>query len=149
MNLNFEAAQIENSTRQIASLGSKLTAQELVSAKDDIFAAELQLNEFYKSFDLILSPVLSKIPAKLGWLDMNSDDKENYTERFRSYSGFTSIYNGTGQPSMSVPTIRTDNDLPVGVLLTGAWGSDSQLLQLASELEKINPWPLYSNPAPL
>ena len=149
LNLNFEAAQIENSTRLIASLGSKLTAQELVSAKDDIFAAELQLNEFYKSFDLILSPVLSKIPAKLGWLDMNSDDNENYTERFRSYSGFTSIYNGTGQPSMSVPTIRTDNDLPVGVLLTGAWGSDSQLLQLASELEKINPWPLYSNPKPL
>jgi len=146
LNLDFEAAQIENSTRLIASLGSKLTAQELVSAKDDIFTAELQFKEFYKSFDLILSPVLTKTPAKLGWLDMNSDDKKNYTERFRSYSGFTSIYNGTGQPSMSVPTIRTDNGLPVGVMLTGAWGSDSQLLQLASELEKINPWPLYTDP---
>ena len=146
LNLNFEAAQIENSTRLIAMFGCKVTAQELISAKDEIFKAQLQLYEFHKSVDLILSPVLAKTPAKLGWLDMDSDDLKNYTERFRSYSGFTSIYNGTGQPSMSVPTMRTDNGLPVGVMLTGKWGSDSQLLQLASELEKINPWPLYSNP---
>ena len=145
LDLNFETALIENSTRLIATLGSKLTAQELVSAKDDIFTAQLQLNEFHKSFDLILSPVLAKTPAELGWLDMNSGDMRNYTERFRTYSGFTSIYNGTGQPSMSIPTIRTNNGLPVGVMLTGAWGSDSQLLQLASELEKVNPWPLYSD----
>ena len=105
-----------------------------MSAKDDIFTAQLQLNEFHKSFDLILSPVLAKTPAELGWLDMNS--MANYTERFRTYSGFTSIYNGTGQPSMSVPTIRTNNGLPVGVMLTGAWAVDIQLLQLASELEK-------------
>ena len=145
LDLNFETELIENSTRLIATLGSKLTAQELVSAKDDIFTAQLQLNEFHKSFDLILSPVLAKTPAELGWLDMNSGDMRNYTERFRTYSGFTSIYNGTGQPSMSIPTIRTNNGLPVGVMLTGAWGSDSQLLQLASELEKVNPWPLYSD----
>ena len=149
LGLNFETELIENSTRLIATLGSKLTAQELVSAKDDIFTAQLQLNEFHKSFDLILSPVLAKIPAELGWLDMNSGDIRNYTERFRTYSGFTSIYNGTGQPSMSIPTIRTNNGLPVGVMLTGAWGSDSQLLQLASELEKVNPWPLYSDLGPL
>ena len=74
LDLNFETELIENSTRLIATLGSKLTAQELVSAKDDIFTAQLQLNEFHKSFDLILSPVLAKIPAELGWLDMNSGD---------------------------------------------------------------------------
>ena len=50
---------------------------------------------------------------------------------------------------MSVPTIQTNNGLPVGVMLTGAWGSDSQLLQLASELEEVNPWPLYSDPGSL
>ena len=146
LNLSFEDAQIENSTRIVAELGSKITAQEFVSARDAIFAAELQMREFHKSYDLILSPVLAKAPAKLGWLDMNSNDMKSYTERFRSYSGFTSIYNGTGQPSVSIPTMRTDSGLPVGVMLTGRWGSDSQLLQLASELEQINPWPLYSNP---
>ena len=146
LNINFEDAQIESSTRIMAKLGSKVTAQEFISARDTIFAAELQLREFHKSYDLILSPVLAKTTAKLGWLDMNSDDSQNYAERFRSYSGFTSIYNGTGQPSMSVPTIRTDSGLPVGVMVTGPWGSDSQLLQLAFELEQINPWPLYSTP---
>ena len=104
------------------------------------------MREFHKSYDLIVSPVLAKAPAKLGWLDMNSNDMKSYTERFRSYSGFTSIYNGTGQPSVSIPTMHTDNGLPVGVMLTGPWGSDSKLLQLAYELEQINPWPLYSNP---
>ena len=145
LNLKLEDAQIENSTRIVAKLGSMVTVQEYISAQDTIFATELQLREFHKSYDLILSPVLAKTPAKLGWLDMNSDDMKNYVERFRTYSGFTSIYNGTGQPSMSVPTMRTDSGLPIGVMLTGRWGSDSQLLRLASELEQINPWPLFSN----
>ncbi|MDD9894254.1 MAG: amidase family protein, partial [Gammaproteobacteria bacterium] len=64
---------------------------------------------------------------------------------FRQYSGFTSLYNGTGQPSMSVPLHRTDSGLPVGVMFTGAWGSDLRLLRLASQLEQAQPWPLFNS----
>ena len=74
---------------------------------------------------------------------MNSNDMKEYTQRFRQYSGFTSIYNGTGQPSMSIPLHRSAIGLPVGVMFTGSWGSDQLLLDLASQLEKSQPWPRY------
>ena len=147
LNLNLEDAQVENSTRIMAKLGSRVTAEDFIAAKDQIFNAELKLREFHKSYDLILSPVLAKTPAKLGWLDMNSDDMKNYTNSFRTYSGFTSIYNGTGQPSMSVPMKHSSKGLPIGVMFTGKWGSDLTLLQLAHELEQVNPWQRFTTPS--
>ena len=97
--------------------------------------------QFHQRYDLILSPVLSKETAKLGWLDMNSSDLAGYAKRFKGYSGFAALYNGTGQPSMSVPTGMTDSGLPLGVMFSGAWGSDLQLLQLAHQIEQTQPWP--------
>ena len=102
------------------------------------------MNKFHKSYDVIISPVLSKEPAKLGWLDMDSEDMRNYTNNFRAYSGFTSIYNGTGQPSMSMPLHRSENGLPIGVMFTSKWGSDALLLGLAKQLEVLKPWPRYT-----
>ena len=96
--------------------------------------------KFHQRYDIVLSPVLSKPPVKIGWLDMNSHDQKEYVNRFRQYSGFTAIYNGTGQPSMSVPLHQTKDNLPVGVMFTAAWGMDLQLLQLAKQLETAQPW---------
>ena len=76
---------------------------------------------------------------------MNSDDMKQYTARFKAYSGFTALYNGTGQPSMSMPLHQTADGLPVGVMFTGAWGADALLLRLARQIEQASPWPRYSN----
>ena len=143
--LSLDEAELEKSTKIVVELGSKVTAAEFLAARDTVFEAELILRQFHQSCDVIISPVLAKTPAKIGWLDMNSDNMKEYTRRFRQYSGFTSLYNGTGQPSMSVPLHRTDSGLPVGVMFTGAWGSDLCLLRLASQLEQAQPWPLFNS----
>jgi Asp-tRNA(Asn)/Glu-tRNA(Gln) amidotransferase A subunit family amidase len=103
------------------------------------------MSRFHRNYDVIISPVLSKTPARIGWLDMNSDDMKQYTARFKAYSGFTALYNGTGQPSMSMPLHQTADGLPVGVMFTGAWGADALLLRLARQIEQASPWPRYSN----
>ncbi len=141
LGIPLEKAEIENSTRIVASLGAKVTATEYLKAREILHTAEKVLDNFYKSYDIIISPVLSKEPAKLGWLNMNSEDMKNYTNCFRAYSGFTSIYNGTGQPSMSVPLHQSQNGLPVGIMFTGKWGDDAILLRLARQLEEAKPWP--------
>ena len=142
LGIPLEKADIENSTRIVASLGAKVTAGQYLKARETLHSAELVFDNFHKSYDIIISPVLSKEPAKLGWLNMNSEDMKNYTNCFRSYGGFTSIYNGTGQPSMSVPLHQSQNGLPVGVMFTGKWGDDAILLRLAKQLEEAKPWPL-------
>jgi len=52
----------------------------------------------------------------------------------------TQVFNLTGQPAMSVPLHWSDQNLPIGVQIAGAFGADEQLLRLAAELEQARPW---------
>jgi len=141
LGLDLADCPIEASTQLMANLGRETTGEDYLQALDTVKHAERQMAEFHRDYDIIISPVLSKIPAKIGWLDMNSPDQRDYSKRFGSYSGFTSLYNGTGQPSMSMPLHRSTQGLPVGVMFTAAWGQDSTLLRLARQLEQAEPWP--------
>lgn len=140
LQLALEDCPIESSTLMMAKRGQTVSASAYVDARNHLIGAEQQLQDFYRQYDVILQPVLSKVPAKLGWLDMNSDDLKAYGGRFTAYSGFTALANGTGQPSMSVPMQLTEANLPVGALFTAAWGDDATLLQLAAQLESAAPW---------
>ncbi len=134
-------APLERSTRFMAGRGAEIPAVDYLAARDLLRIAEKQMAATHEQVDVIISPVLAKTPAKLGWLDMNGEDQREYVRRFREYSGFTAVYNGTGQPSMSMPLHRTAEGLPVGVMFTAAWGADLLLLQLAKQLETAAPWP--------
>lgn len=134
---------LESSTLVMAENGSKVLADEYVQARDTLRATEREMARFHQRFDVIISPVLAKTPARVGWLNMNSNDMKQYINRFKAYSGFTALYNGTGQPSMSMPLHRTADNLPVGVMFSAAWGEDTLLLQLATQLEQAQPWPRY------
>lgn len=143
---DLDSCQIESSTRAMAKRGSRTTATELIAALDTMKATERQMALFHQDYDVVLSPVLAKPPAEIGWLDMNSEDLRSYIKRFGSYSGFASLYNGTGQPSISLPLFqsRPSEDkpagLPIGVMFSAAWGQDLLLLQLAQQLEQAAPW---------
>ena len=143
LNLSLQASGLELSTRIMAQNGSSLLADDYVQAQDTLRAAELQMARFHSEFDVIISPVLAKVTARIGWLNMDDEDMKQYSSRFKSYSGFTALYNGTGQPSMSVPLYRTHENIPVGVMFSAAWGADALLLQLATQLEQAQPWPRY------
>ncbi len=138
---NLEKAPVERSTRFMAKRGAETPAADYLAARDLLRTAEKQMAAVHEQVDVIVSPVLARTTAKLGWLDMNAEDQREYINRFRQYSGFTAVCNGTGQPSMSVPLHRTAEGLPIGVMFTAAWGGDLLLLQLARQLETTAPWP--------
>lgn len=144
LGLTLDNCPVEASTRFMAKHGSQISAASYLDATETIRVAERQMAELHRHYDIIISPVLSKIPAKIGWLNMDCDDMKEYTDRFKAYSGFTALYNGTGQPSMSMPLHRSRENIPVGTMFTAAWGADSLLLQLARQLEQSAPWPRLS-----
>ncbi|MEX1198329.1 MAG: amidase [Pseudohongiellaceae bacterium] len=119
----LEQTPLEEATRRMAARGLVTTATDYLAALDTLKLAERQMTAFHEHYDLVLSPVLSLPPPELGWLDMNGDIRE-YAARFNRYSGFTALYNGTGQPSVSVPVHRTADGHPVGAMLSAAWGND-------------------------
>jgi len=140
LNLALEDCPIEASTLAMAKRGQAVSAIAYVDARSCLIEAEQKLQGFYQQYDVIIQPVLSKVPAKLGWLNMDSEDLKEYGSRFTAYSGITALANGTGLPSMSVPMRITESNLPVGVMFTAAWGDDATLLQLAAQLENAAPW---------
>ncbi len=138
------SAEMESSTRLMAELGSKVSAEDYIEALDTLQQVAATLARFHQDYDVILSPVLNMPVARLGWLDMNSADLNEYGQRYRHYSGYTALYNGTGQPAMSVPLHRDSNGLPLGSQFAAAWGQDALLLRLARQLEQARPWPLLA-----
>jgi Asp-tRNA(Asn)/Glu-tRNA(Gln) amidotransferase A subunit family amidase len=140
LGLTIESSPLESSTKLMAAIGSKISADDYINALDSLKRAEHVMGEFHKTCDIIISPVLSMPPAPLGWLDMNSDDLAEYGDRYKRYSGFTALYNATGQPSLSLPLHLNSQGLPIGVMFTASWGEDALLLQLARQLEIAYPW---------
>jgi amidase len=71
---------------------------------------------------------------------MMSKDTKTYLENMSTFFGFTSLFNVTGQPSMSVPLHWSDDGLPVGLQFTARFGDEALLFRLASQLEAAQPW---------
>lgn len=130
----LEQAGLAESTRRMAVNGLKTSAAQYLAAIDTLKQAERQMATFHEQHDLVLSPVLALPPAELGWLDMDADDIREYARRYAAYSPFTALYNGTGQPGISLPLHTTAAGLPIGVMFSAAWGRDDLLLQLANQL---------------
>ena len=53
---------------------------------------------------------------------------------------FTSPFNPTGQPAISIPLHWTPSGFPVGVQLVARVGREDLLLQVAAQLEAAAPW---------
>jgi amidase/6-aminohexanoate-cyclic-dimer hydrolase len=56
------------------------------------------------------------------------------------FFGFTSLFNASGQPSMSVPLYWTADHLPIGLQFTARFEEEALLFRLAAQLETAYPW---------
>jgi amidase len=127
---------VERLTLRLAEFGRSLSADLYASAVYHIHAVGRQIESFFETCDLILSPTLLQPPVPLGYLDTNSADGDTYVEHFRSFWGFTSLYNATGQPAISLPLHWSAEGLPVGVQLAAPFGDEARLLQISGQIER-------------
>lgn len=132
---NFELVtwrMYEHSLRQ-SSADFLLAWQQLQSCCRD-FAA------FFEGFDLWLTPTLAVPPQPLGYFAYDPDNQMEHIEHLGHYTGFTLIANASGQPAISLPLHWNEDELPVGVQLTGRFGDEAVLLRVAGQLEQAKPW---------
>jgi amidase len=97
---------------------------------------------FVTSFDLLVTPTMACLPPPVGAWRAGTDD-DPLTALLNSYpmAVFTSLFNVTGQPAISVPIHHDDaTGLPVGVQIVAAPWREDLLLQVSRTLELAHPW---------
>lgn len=95
-----------------------------------------------RGFDILITPTLAGPPPRIGHL-AGADGSKNLIEIL----AFTSQFNLTGQPAISVPLHWSAAGLPMGVQCVAAPFREDVLVRLASQLEEAMPW--HDRVAPL
>jgi amidase len=98
--------------------------------------------EWWRDFDVLLTPTMALPPAELGTMGSGADDDDPTMPITRAipYAVFTAGFNATGQPAISLPLHWTDAGLPIGVQLVGDMGREDLLIRVAAQLEQARPW---------
>lgn len=133
------ADDLEPVNLEMLEWGRQVSAVDYMRAQEGLRQTARDMASFMEDFDLVLSPTMTWAPPPLGVVDMDLPLQEFGPLATRS-SVFTTLYNITGQPAMSVPLYWSAEGLPIGVMFAGRFGAERTLLRLAGQLEQARPW---------
>lgn len=122
--------------------GARYSAADLHVALQGFGRVQRAVAPFFERYDVLLTPILSTPPARIGELMAPADDFELYWSRFAgdAYSPFCGPFNVTGQPAASIPALINREGLPIGNQLVAPFGREDIILALAAQLEQAAPW---------
>jgi amidase len=131
-------------TRWWRAKAERVSGTEFLRAAHAAQLVSRRIIAAHSAYDVVLTPTIAQLPRPVGWFTEGGDPARDYARQVR-FTPFTSIYNITGQPAVSVPLSwsepgQSGQVLPVGVQLVGLPGADRLLLELASALEVAVPW---------
>jgi amidase len=90
-------------------------------------------------YDAVLTPTLATPPLPVGAIRDDADPAADF-EAQKRFTPYTSLWNVTGSPAISLPLHQTPEGLPVGVMLAASPGEEALLLSLAAQVEAAAPW---------
>ena len=126
-----------------------------------------QMNEFYKKYDLFLmatnavtapsndkkvdSYVDPTVEEKLYNINEIKDPKERFNllvkqwEPMMRRTPFTWLFNLTGNPAISLPVYKSENNLPLGVMFAAKNNSEKILLEMGQLFQDNNQFIMHPN----
>jgi amidase len=137
----LEPAELDPMNAVTAEMGRTITGPQYLAATEIGQAWSRQVTSWWaEGNDVLLTPTMPEPPARLGEISPDTDDVMSAMTSMGRYATFTSLFNVTGQPAISLPLHWTADGLPVGVQLVAAYGREDVLFRLASQLEQARPW---------
>ncbi|MGW0494589.1 amidase family protein [Streptomyces sp. NPDC003007] len=96
---------------------------------------------FLAGFDLLVTPTMACLPPPIGaWRAGTEEDPSAALRNSYPMGVFTSLFNVTGQPAISLPVHHDPaTGLPVGVQIVAAPWREELLLQVAQVIERALP----------
>jgi len=136
----LDKEHLERCTLALVEQGRKVSAVAYLRSLQTVQQAARAFGDMFRRFDLILSPVCAAPPPKIGEIDQNDLLPLRFLERNRPYVCFTSLYNASGCPAISLPLHVSTQGLPIGIMLGARLGGEELLLSVAGEIERAMPW---------
>jgi len=126
-------------TRWLTARGNAVTGPEFGLAIGAMrrFAADCLTR--LAPYDAVLTPTLAVPPLPVGAIRDDEDPEADF-EAQKAFTPWTSAWNVTGMPAVSLPLHWTDTGLPVGVMLAARPAEEGLLLALAAQVEAASPW---------
>jgi len=142
-------------------LGEGFTASDLITAHRYLTLSARSILGFFDEIDVLMTPVLSTLPVKIGALQPSAVEKklltvlgyvgggrllkklgiaEQLAAQTFEFIPWTPVFNVTGQPAMSVPIGWSPEGLPIGMQFVGRFADEDTLFSLAGQLEQARPW---------
>ena len=90
-------------------------------------------------YDVVLTPTLASPPLPVGALRDDDDPAADF-EAQKAFTPWTSCWNVTGMPAVSLPLHWTPDGLPAGVMLAARPAEEEILLSVSAQVETASPW---------
>ncbi len=129
-------------TRWLRDKGRSVSGLAYAQAISGVQTTTREAATAWAPYDVIVSPTLARPPVRVGELRDDADPAGDFAAQ-TEFTPWTSVWNLTGWPAISLPLHRTEiggTTIPVGVMLGGRHGSEEILLAVAVRLEEARPW---------
>jgi len=132
--------EVEPLSRAILRQAQELPSVGYLGAVAQLQALARGIVAFFADHDLLLTPALAERPLVIG--DCNGYGEKPLADLARSgaFTPFTSLFNVTGQPAITVPVGFGEDGLPTAVQVVGKPLGEDTLLQIAAQIETARPW---------
>jgi amidase len=90
-------------------------------------------------YDAVLTPTLAQPPLRIGEIRDDADPARDF-ESQKAFTPWTSAWNLTGMPAVSLPLHLTQDRLPVGVMIAARPAEEHVLLALSAQVEAAAGW---------
>ncbi len=115
------------------ALGQCLLAEQYIRAKRFIEIYRREMDRVFAEVDLILTPATPVIAPKIGAVEVTVD---GFSEPAgNAITRYTSFFNMTGHPAITLPCGMHSEGLPIGAQLVGKHFDDEILIDAAMQIE--------------
>lgn len=140
VNLPAEArSMLRPLTRWLGEWGERISGPQFGLALGELRRVAAGTLAAVAAYDAVLTPTLASPPLPVGALRDDDDPAADF-EAQKRFTPWTSIWNVTGSPAVSLPLHQTSDGLPVGVMLAARPGDEATLLSLSAQVEAAAPW---------
>ena len=132
---------VEQATLKFYEFAKRQSPDDFFQCMENLNTARRAIGNFYRNFDVWLSPTCAQVAAPFGKYGMNIDlPPEEFLIHEQRPCQFMIANNVTGQPGLSLPLGQHTNGLPIGIQLSARHAEEHLLIELGAALERAIPW---------